>query len=308
MFLLSLTKTAAPLGKKIFAWSFSLILLISIVFLSYSCSNKQTIDESGITVIDFISGLNNPRVIDLSEIATDIEYIALETTKESLIGPFPTISTGNNRIYVMMGRKNVQIFDKKGKFLFTFNRRGRGPEEYIVSSGFQFEEKTGNIIVNTITQNFGPTVKTYDSLGRFLFSEQIARVDSVFIPTPIKFDDNLYLGSVPKVSKIKLDFWIVAFQKDGSVLKKFPSPPFKHQHYLDKQAQTLRISKDGEATSVNNLSPRLYRVGNYIRVVSTFIDTLYTIDAQLECEPKFVINYGNIKADGTSSVPIGEKT
>lgn len=302
------TLASISLCKRVFAWSFSLILLISIVFLSYSCSNKQTIDESGITVIDFISGLNNPRVIDLSEIATDIEYIALETTKESLIGPFPTISTGNNRIYVMMGRKNVQIFDKKGKFLFTFNRRGRGPEEYIVSSGFQFEEKTGNIIVNTITQNFGPTVKTYDSLGRFLFSEQIARVDSVFIPTPIKFDDNLYLGSVPKVSKIKLDFWIVAFQKDGSVLKKFPSPPFKHQDYLDKQAQTLRIPKDGEATSVNNLSPRLYRVGNYIRVFSKFIDTLYTIDTQLEYKPEFVMNYGNIKADGTSSVPIGQKT
>lgn len=62
------------------------------------------------------------------------------------------------------------------------------------------------------------------------------------------------------------------------------------------------------ATFVNNLSPQLYSVGNYTRVFSTFIDTLYTIDAQLEYKPEFVINYGNIKADGTSSVPIGEKT
>ncbi len=306
MFLLSRNKAVALLSKRVPGWALTLFFSLSLLFISYSCSYNQVNSDSDITVIDFVSGLKNPRVIDLSEIATDIEYIPLETTKESLIGPFSTISTGNNRIYVM-SRKNIQIFDKKGTFLFTFNRKGRGPEEYIISSGFQFEEETGNIIVNAFTQGFVPFAITYDSLGRFLFSEQIARVNSVFIPTPIKFNDNLYLGSVPEASKIKLDFWIVAFQKDGSVLKKFPSPPFKHQDYLDKQAQSLRISKDGEATSVNNLSPRLYRVGNYIRVFSKFIDTLYTIDTQLEYKPEFVINCGNIKADGTSSVPIGEK-
>ena len=297
--------------KRASSWNFTLLLSLSfsLLFVTYSCSNNKVSSESDIAVIDFVSGLNNPRIVDLSEIATDIEYIPLETTEESLIGRYPTVSIGNNRIYVVSGRKEVKIFDIKGNYLFTFNRTGRGPQEYLMAQWFKFDEESGDIIVNAFTPGSADMVfriNRYDSLGKFISSEQIVKIDSCFITMPIRINENLYLGAVPDISMNKPDFWIAAFQKNGQVVKKFSSPPFKQQDYLDKQAEMSLLPVDGNSVvPVFNLSPSLYLTGNYTRVFSRYLDTLYAIDSNLQCTPEFIIDYGSIKADGT--VPEGVK-
>ena len=310
LFLSLNNKRTTLFGKRVSIWAFTLLLLFlfSLLLLTYSCSNKQV--NSDITVIDFVSGLNNPRIVDLNEIATDIEYIPLETTDGALIGKYPTISIGNNRIYVVSDRKMVKIFDAKGNYLFTFNKRGRGPQEYLYNQDFIFDKENGNIIVNVIvagSSTLMPKVITYDSLGRYLYSEPRAMVDSLYLlEHQIKINDTLYLGAVPVITSKKPDFWIAAFQKDGHIIKKFPTPPItqQQQNYLPTQITT--INKDGAVPkNIYNLSPYLYSVGNYTRVFSKLLDTLYLIDSNLHCKPQFIIDYRNIMADGTT--PEGAK-
>ncbi|MFA6770405.1 MAG: 6-bladed beta-propeller, partial [Bacteroidales bacterium] len=291
--------------KRIFA----LLLSFSLFFLSYSCSNKQVSPESDITVIDFVSGLNSPRIIELSEIATNIEYIPLETTDASLISAFPIVSIGNNRIYVVSGRKEVKIFDIKGNYLFTFDRRGRGPQEYIYPQGFYFDQESGDIIVNAFTQGSAERVfrvNRYDSLGSFLSSEQLVMIDSCFIDIPIKINENLYLGAVPAISRNKPDFWVVAFQKDGYLVKKIPAPAItqQQQEYLPKRV-VVAPGLPGEPTPISNLTPSIYNLVNFTRIFSRYIDTLYSLDNNLRYKPEFIFNYGTIMADGT--VPEGAK-
>lgn len=90
-----------------------------------------------VKIIDIEAAVGTGRVMELSEIADKVQYVPLETTKESLVnGGIITLSYVNGLIYVM-DMSQVKIFDSNGKYLSTVNRQGRGPEEYtdIINAG-----------------------------------------------------------------------------------------------------------------------------------------------------------------------------
>jgi hypothetical protein len=72
---------------------------------------------------------SSPEEIMLSDIASDIRYIPLETTEECLIGDAYDIRyTGNDILVSSEG--NFYHFDKNGKFLNRIGQKGNGPGEY----------------------------------------------------------------------------------------------------------------------------------------------------------------------------------
>jgi len=111
-----------------------LIAFILIIFCS--CGRKKTNETSNadsVIKIDIFSEAES-KVTKLSEIATNIEYIPLQTTENSLIGPFVLkIVSIDKRIYIknsgLVGE--ILCFDIGGKFLFKLQNKGRGPEEYL---------------------------------------------------------------------------------------------------------------------------------------------------------------------------------
>ena len=128
-----------------------LALLLIVLF---SCDRKSTNDTSktdSIIKIDLLSKAEFT-VNKLSEIATDIEYIPLQTTQSSLIASFvlKTVSI-NDRIYLRNSGLGGEIlcFDLDGKFLFKLQNTGRGPEEY--TSITDFDVSSDNKILNIIS-------------------------------------------------------------------------------------------------------------------------------------------------------------
>lgn len=79
--------------------------------------------------VDILSS-PKPLITNLSEIATDIEYIPLETTPNSIMGRILRVVVRGNFIYASTVDKILFCFDKTGKFMFSLNKPGRGPEEY----------------------------------------------------------------------------------------------------------------------------------------------------------------------------------
>ncbi len=60
-----------------------------------------------------------------------IEYIPLETTRESMIGKISNIRCGQNKYFIMdEQQKSIVVFSNKGKHISTINRKGGGPCEY----------------------------------------------------------------------------------------------------------------------------------------------------------------------------------
>lgn len=106
------------------------LLLLAIIGILTCCSGnlKHSKDLSAL-VIDLDQ---NPEseITRLSEFASGIEYIPLETTPESLIGRFVNkIVNAGDRFYLQSGEE-IFCFSKTGKYLFRLNKSGRGPEEY----------------------------------------------------------------------------------------------------------------------------------------------------------------------------------
>ena len=147
--------------------NFLLILLV----LSCGCGRQETGD---IGVIDLLSRPSG-EITDLSEIASDIEYIPFQTSEESLIRYINDFKTSNNKFYINT-LMDIICFDKTGRYLYKLSKAGRGPGEYTfiydydISSDDDFlmilstrilsifkETENGFVFSKTLNINFQPS-------------------------------------------------------------------------------------------------------------------------------------------------------
>jgi len=98
---------------------------------------------------DKIDALTSPRtsINNLSDIATDIKYIPLETTPNSIMGRIINVKIRNNYIYVATIDNKIFCFDASGKYLFNLYKMGKGPEEYLYCSEFDVNESNSILAV-----------------------------------------------------------------------------------------------------------------------------------------------------------------
>ncbi|MCX6262383.1 MAG: 6-bladed beta-propeller [Bacteroidia bacterium] len=116
-------------------------LLIFLMVIFCSCDSRRASDSGNSDSVIEIDLLSEPgsKMTKLSEFAANIEYIPLQTTESSLIGPFVLkIVNIDNRIYIKNSGLEGEIlcFNIDGKFLFKLQNKGRGPEEYTSISDF----------------------------------------------------------------------------------------------------------------------------------------------------------------------------
>ncbi len=126
-----------------------ILFLIALMLCHISCSNRDVKNPSNdvnVTTINVEKNIGIGRIVNISEIASNIKYIPLETNENSFIGKGALVFYENGRIYVKFSRI-VKVFNSDGKYLFTFNRTGRGPQEYSNNGHIQIEKRTGNFNV-----------------------------------------------------------------------------------------------------------------------------------------------------------------
>ena len=88
---------------------------------NYKNSRTYSIEEA----------MQNCQDIYLSDYASDITYVPLETTAESIIGNPHKLRAGESNYYVYSST-NITVFDSDGKFINFMNSHGRGPMEYMI--------------------------------------------------------------------------------------------------------------------------------------------------------------------------------
>ena len=116
-------------------------LVLFICFIS--CQHKKT-DE--IIVIDMKSAKSGE--IPVSSYFSSVEYIPLESTKETMFRPYAEIFVSDKDI-VVIDDHQVLLFDRKtGKFNRTISQFGQGPNEYDDLMGSTYYESSNTILVN----------------------------------------------------------------------------------------------------------------------------------------------------------------
>jgi hypothetical protein len=179
-------------------------LLILVMIFFCSCDSKRSKDSSNSESFIRIDLLSEPKstVTKLSEFAANVEYIPLETTKNSLLGEFAVkIVNVDNKIYIKNSGLGGEImcFDIDGKFLFKLQNLGRGPEEY--TSITDFDVSSDNKIL-TILSNVDRKLLVYDiSESGYSFKRSFSLKE----PFP------LTIGMVPETNYafLAIEPWII---------------------------------------------------------------------------------------------------
>jgi len=192
----------------------NVIYILPIVFLLMAgCSSTTPAD--GIITIDIEKAFYKNTDIFLSDFVEEIEYIPLETLRESVIGGYLRVFATDEYIVAIAFRQNY-LFDRKtGKFIREIGRFGDGPNEYLATRVITpFDEDKMTILCY---KNRNLELE-YDLEGNIV--RRI--VNSVGGGDPVPLGENLfvvykknYLGNEPDK--------LVVFDEKGNVHNRFPN-------------------------------------------------------------------------------------
>ena len=276
--------------EKILIVIASLVSIISCV----SINDNQKLD---LKVIDVAGSIGKGRVVDLSEIASEISYIPLETNDSSLV---KTVSKGlffeGGLFYVneVKGHQSsiLKIFNAKGEFIRQFNRFGRGPQEYGSISNLQIDCKTGNICI----QSFDKIVE-YTSDYQFIrsvnFKTNLKPFDYYYTKS-CKLDDNTYFLSVSMAKVNDCSVVVIDTMSNYKLTIKYP------------EAEKKLVSELSRAYSFTN--PRIYKFRDSVRVINGLDENVLSINKNLELDTAYIIRYGKYKPKGDYSNRAGAKS
>lgn len=105
---------------------------------------------------------NESKVKTVEDLASEINFIPLETSEESFYKFIDGIFINDTSI-VLNTRKSVVFFDRNGNHKYTFQNLGRGPSEFITIYGFSLSFDGNRMAIADLQ-----FIKLYDLKGRFI--------------------------------------------------------------------------------------------------------------------------------------------
>ena len=233
------------------------------------------------TNIDVVKAMGKEKIEYLSSYAKDIQYIPLETKKESLIKTINRIVVEKNKIFILSDFKSILIFDIKGNFIGKVNRFGRGPQEYTDILSFLVDPVSENICILSSRAIF-----EYDIKGNFIYKiEKIP--EATTLNSFLKVKDGVFLVNWSKHSDAKE---MTSILNSNSILYK----DGKHQNLFTYSQKATDVSKPGSILMLvfQGHQYSFYKYGESIRAARANNDTIITIDSKYKITPEYIFNFG----------------
>jgi hypothetical protein len=138
-----------------------IIALIVLCTCKYSRQLNRDLNYTAISV-DPEKAMEN---IKMSEIFETVEYIALESPDEHLIGEIDQLLIYKERLYILDQRhtQSVFCFTKEGKFLYELNKKGQGPGEYTNIDNISIDHDSEHLLIF-----FNQKILEYDLEGKYI--------------------------------------------------------------------------------------------------------------------------------------------
>ena len=256
------------------------IIVVASIFVSLSCSPNIDKEVKDLRVIDVAGGVGKSRLVNLSEIADTIEYIPLETTKESLVERLfnDKILYENGILYISQRSGSIKIFDKRGEYVNTINRKGRGPQEYEQLWDVDIDIPTGNICIKGHSKIFEYT-KDGQFIRRITFQEE---------------DESR--GITLYYFKKLGDFYIMtSFINKNSVYSAFimdsTSKVIMKLNYPQEEVDFVQTL----SRSFSFIDPHIFKYDGSVRLINGNNKYVLNINKDISIDTAFIINYGKYK-------------
>jgi hypothetical protein len=223
--------------------------------------------------------------VPVSSVASEIEYIRLETGKDFMMSD-PHIINVKDSLILFIGFKKIYLFSRNtGKFLYEISNFGRGPDEYSHTTSI-YDENEDLFFVST----FKSDPKSYTTYYAYNFHGDI--IKTVGIPVlfdlenrelPISrfcpFEDSLYLGYINN-PLVNINKKLVIFRQNGDVLKFYPN------------YNIIEIEKSRTFTiSTNN--GMFFDAEDTLRFFELHTDTIFDVNRH-NIQPRYHIEMGDL--------------
>lgn len=257
-------------------------LVLTIIIL-HSCSeSKSDFLKSGNNLYYFglESAINNPKNISLSELASNVEYIPLETSPDCMLDPIAKLALTDSFIFVSDAKKLLQ-FKRNGQFIKQIGSIGRGPGEYKSISDFFIDAPGKRIYILN-----GREVQILNHEGNiqrslninFSADQMIPEDSSTFVFHGLSFYfKNLDQSFKPNIPDTIYSIYIT--DSNGRNLKKIQN-----------------ILRQGNEPYLNVILSHMYLHNGAITFLETGIDTAFHIGREI-LKPYAVFDLGEKKMD-----------
>jgi hypothetical protein len=256
------------------------IILIALLFCS--CKNEKT---QSIITID-VQAPNGHELKNLSEIATDIQYIPLETNPKALMRFVNYLKATDEKYYINTVLE-LLCFDKTGKFLYKLDKQGRGPEEYTYLADYDIlpEKK----LVMVLASSSGKLFLYNETDSGFQY---IKKLDLKIRPQYCDFipnQDNILLSFGASTGENK--YQCIVINQNGDTILKRPNY-FKF----------TRLSKVQMGFSSDNI---INITNDILRIKGLLSDTMFTLTKEYDFVPYMIMNTGGkgVTPDFLSNIP-----
>jgi hypothetical protein len=115
--------------------------------------------------LDVKQALTNKKTFDIEQEAKQIDFVALETREDCLVGELRKVVKNRDYLFVADMNSNLFLFTSQGKFLRKIGATGQGKGEYAILADFDVDRKTNDIYINA-----GGKLLVYSIGGTFLKS------------------------------------------------------------------------------------------------------------------------------------------
>ena len=220
----------------------TILSITSLVLLLTACGGKQEKVENTVAELTPPDKVEIPasikptveEVFPLSEVASDVEFVQLEVTDESLLGgELRSVHVSDSHILVD-DYEIICLYTRKGKFLTRIGRKGQGPEEYVFVVCAVLDEPNKEVHLLTKTG-----VKTYDFNGKFkrnvslLSYELFANLE----PQMYVWNNYIFLRDRISLTMPRKDIWTWALTDTSIQIKQkyYNSEITKRSKDLNKQ-------------------------------------------------------------------------
>ena len=268
--------------KEKFLQTLLVVLSISMGLVCCNAPGDKSQDKFVVKAYEILDGQS---VVNLSEIASSISYIPLETTDSSMVSNISSIHYQSGKIYVRDNTDKIFVFSDKGKFINVINRKGRGPEEYSEIRSFA-PSAAGELY---ILSGQGDFLK-YDQSGKFISRKKIVTDEE-----RVTFDKFEFVGN---------NIMVTAY----SMLLRGSEPTVKNLYFfcddtlgvimsdVREQHNAMKITHSGGQVSAISIrwDPfYINRFGDYARLYYPGRDTVFNVSKDGGFEQFFAIDYGN---------------
>lgn len=257
-------------------------LIIIVLILFSSCLNTsqqgKTIEE-----VDLFLAYNERSEIPISNIATGIEYVRLETGEGFMLND-PHLINVKDSLILFIGFKKIYIFSRNtGKFLYEISSFGRGPNEYS-STGNIYDEKGDLFFVNMGKKNGNYISAGYNFSGEIvktISKPNLRNTDDNELPIARfwPLNDSLCLGYIDN-PLVSVPEKIVVFDNNGRFLKYYPN------------YNSIEKNESG-SFSFSAHKSMFFNAEDTVRFFELHTDTVFSINSHT-IVPRYHINMGDL--------------